>query len=615
MFVSLQPSPNTAIQSPEQHSHHSYRRNDSSVSISSASSRGDKKGITRQRVSDRRNKFDALSNEFDMGHIVSELEQTNQGDEQPSRLPNFAEISPVSGPLDRSSSDQSTGSLFYGKTPNNGAVLGKSSSLIFPTGVDALPNNMSSAPQSEDNANKQRKINLLLDQCESVRFPFKKKLILNNLGLGPVDLPIADLCGTSLGNSLYKLSLTGNRLGTIPEVLVKSLPYLRHLDISQCEIHQLPERWSLPKLTKLDLSHNRLTDFPEEAMLEGLPELNDLNLYGNKIAEIIIPTNNKLLSKLEVLNLGYNDLAFLPDDLDHLISLRTLKVMNNFLEKIPMRICDMDIRTIDVSSNPVIQPPIETCERGICSMKRYYHCLRMEEQTKLKAMEEVQKKVQKSRKKEHRRPKSYGGFGGNLKKALSQPLSGLTPRKFTEDTSYSTLKDDSVRDETTLAPWGRSVSSATGTSDASEPTITMSEALSGKVAERTEDQEAAILSSLDFAHEDSLDLVTEPAHDDISVNDTLKVIFVGMAMMGKTSMIKRLIEGRDAVIPTRDERTIGVDIYEWDPKKDMRYADIDSRIFIQDRELSEICGDVNVKLSCKLRLMQPHIFAPCNHVY
>ncbi|GKY97822.1 hypothetical protein MPSEU_000740300 [Mayamaea pseudoterrestris] len=599
------PTPFIANQSPEQH--HTYRRNDSSVSMSSASSRGDKKGVTKQRLSDRRNKLDALSNEFDMGHIIDEdLEHVNhEGNEHVMQLPNFAEISPVSVPLDRSSSDQSTGSLFYGKTPNSGAVLGKSSSLIFPTGVESLPNNMSNVPQSEDNATKRRKINLLLDQCESVRFPFKKKLLLNNLGLGPADLPITDLCGTSLGNSLYKLSLAGNRLGAIPEVLVKSLPSLRHLDISQCEIHQLPERWNLPKLTRLNLSHNRLTDFPEEAMLEGLPELNDLNLYGNKIAEIIIPANPKLLSKLEILNLGYNDLAFLPDDLDQITSLRTLKVMNNFLEKISSRVCDMDIRTIDVSSNPVIQPPIETCERGICSMKRYYHCLRMEEQTKLKAVEEVQKKVQRSRKKELRRPKSYS-FGGNLKKALSQPLSGLTPRRNTEESPSSLLKDDSARDsilerdESTSVSIGRSVSSATASSDASELLVIRSEDRQVKAAETilVDDEEAAVVAGHDIVHQDSLDLVAEPPHDEVTVNDTLKVIFVGMAMMGKTSMIKRLIEGRDAVIPTRDERTVGVDIYEWDPKKDQRYTDIDSRIVIQDKDLAETCGDVDVKLSC-----------------
>ncbi len=48
-------------------------------------------------------------------------------------------------------------------------------------------------------------------------------------------------------------------------------------------------------------------------MLEGLPELSGLNMYGNKVAEIIVPQNTGLLSKLETLNLGYNDLTYLPD--------------------------------------------------------------------------------------------------------------------------------------------------------------------------------------------------------------------------------------------------------------------------------------------------------------
>ena len=135
-------------------------------------------------------------------------------------------------------------------------------------------------------------------------------------------------------------------------------------------------------------------------MLEGLPELQLLNMYGNKVAEITIPDNPKLLSKLETLDLGYNDLVFLPDDLDHLKGLRILKVMNNFLAKVPMRVCDMDLKTIDVSSNPVTEPPIETCERGICSMRRYWHCIKMEEQSKKKALAEVQKKLQRQPKQE-----------------------------------------------------------------------------------------------------------------------------------------------------------------------------------------------------------------------
>lgn len=173
--------------------------------------------------------------------------------------------------------DQSTRSTGLGA----GVLFGKSSSLIFPTGVVDTGAAASVAPSTATNTSvggfgpgngsqrnnvelKSHKVNLLLDQCETVRFPFKKKLMLNSLDLTAADIPIKDLYGTNLGNSLHKLSLAGNRLSTVPPKLVVCLPILKSLDLSQCELHQLPERWNLPLLKRLNLSHNRLTDFPEE---------------------------------------------------------------------------------------------------------------------------------------------------------------------------------------------------------------------------------------------------------------------------------------------------------------------------------------------------------------
>jgi hypothetical protein len=336
--------------------------------------------------------------------------------------------------------------------------------------------------------------------------------------------------------------------------------------------------------------------------LVGLPDLQELNIYGNKVAEIVIPPVTPVLTKLEILNLGYNDLAHLPDELDKLTALRTLKLMNNFLEKIPMRVCDMDLRVIDVSSNPVIQPPIETCERGISSMKRYYHCLRVEEQSKLKALEELQRKVQRqtSGKRNQIQKRNYGAFMLSLGKG--KPLQSSS-RCFSEDQmamSVASTMPDLTGTET------RSVTSAQSAS--SMPMLYTSDLRS---------QSSSIPSSLPFVvggltraklRLDSLDQESEytesiidPMEDSFSssvtVNDTLKVIFVGMAMAGKTSMIRRLIEGENAVVPTHEERTVGVDIYEWDPKKDKRFEHIDSRIEFQDQELKASCGDVDVKLS------------------
>lgn len=235
---------------------HSVRNRDSSMSLSSTNSRdAKKKDNAKHRAGERRLKMESQTSEVEIGHIVDDTTADTIG-----TPPDFGGVSRVSS-LDRSSSDQSagsllydqsTGSLLYGKTP-------KSSSLIFPTGVEAGVGD----GDSETNNLKRRKINLLLDQCESVRF-LKKKLVLTNLGLSAIDIPLADLCGTPLGNSLHKLSLAGNRLGTVPARLVQNLPTLKHLDLSQCELHQLPDNWNLPQLKRLNLSHNRLTEFPEE---------------------------------------------------------------------------------------------------------------------------------------------------------------------------------------------------------------------------------------------------------------------------------------------------------------------------------------------------------------
>lgn len=183
---------------------------------------------------------------------------------------------PGSATLDRSSSDQSTGSLLYCKTPNSTGLFGKSASLIFPTGVDPSSNKgntqLNVGTVEEDNTEeatkiRRAKIEMALDQCETVRFPFKKKLILHNLKMRASDIPLQELCGTSLGNSLHKLTLSGNRFGTIPARLVQNLPVLKSLDLSQSHLNSLPDKWHLPKLTKLNLSNNRFTDFPEEVSL------------------------------------------------------------------------------------------------------------------------------------------------------------------------------------------------------------------------------------------------------------------------------------------------------------------------------------------------------------
>jgi GTPase SAR1 family protein/S1-C subfamily serine protease len=370
-------------------------------------------------------------------------------------------------------------------------------------------------------------------------------------------------------------------------------------------------------------------------MLEGLLELQELNMYGNKVSVIVVPHNPMLLARLEILNLGYNDLAYLPEELDRLKALKTLKVMNNFLEKIPMRVCNMELKTIDVSSNPVIQPPIETCERGIGSMKRYYHCLSMEEQSKPNALEALQSKAARHSRKQAK-SKKVGGVGLSLhfskpKRRMQVSLgrrhsddssqssaSKSTPQKLQSSPSSQNRRPIVPDKPSTIAPligddYPKSKSFSTNSDY--RASIAMHDPSVSKLPKRSQSLQDPVIekaststryspeqNSFTVSSRSELVQEIEPSNvvDDtgrVTINDTLKVIFVGMAMAGKTSMIKRLIEGEDAVIPKRDERTIGVDIYEWDPAIDKRYEHIDNRIQLQDKELEELSGNTNVKFS------------------
>jgi len=127
-------------------------------------------------------------------------------------------------------------------------------SLDFPTVIEIDEDESWQAEQ------RRRKIDKILNQaCR-----FRKRLVLRDMNLSRADIPLQQLKETNLGCSLVHLSLSGNRIGSIPADLVQSPPLLQILDLSRCDLDRLPDQWDLPKLRKLDLSHNNLIDFLDE---------------------------------------------------------------------------------------------------------------------------------------------------------------------------------------------------------------------------------------------------------------------------------------------------------------------------------------------------------------
>jgi Leucine-rich repeat (LRR) protein len=143
--------------------------------------------------------------------------------------------------------------------------LHTTSSLIFPVHYSRTGR----ARRASDAFTLQRKIMAALAKCHgnSIGFRQRRMLWLERMNLTTSDLPMIHLVDTALGATLRGLFLTGNELCYIPESLVQSLPVLQTLDLSHCNLSELPPVWDLPRLSVLNLSHNRLTEFPEDVRI------------------------------------------------------------------------------------------------------------------------------------------------------------------------------------------------------------------------------------------------------------------------------------------------------------------------------------------------------------
>ncbi len=314
------------------------------------------------------------------------------------------------------------------------------------------------------------------------------------------------------------------------------------------------------------------------------------------------------LAKLEYLDMGDNQLDAIPVELAKLPSLKTLKFVNNLIEIIPAEICEMELRLLDVSSNPLMQPPLETCERGLQSMRRYYHCLKLEEMV---GQDLAQSPPNEStfKKKMNERRMSMKKLKDTTKKAFPSALTRSSMfRTLSDHASVSSGNSSSL--VSSLPATLQSDQSSFGYGEKMPPFVrhhervpTRSKSMFDAIENPPNSNGVSFNSDtkfvMEYASAGNVQSGAENISDKITVNDTLKVIFVGMALSGKTSIIKRLIEGKDAKIPQKDERTIGVDIYEWDPKPSEGTTGraLMTQIPVEKELESRLGGNVDVKFS------------------
>ncbi|XP_020279548.1 leucine-rich repeat-containing protein 58 [Pseudomyrmex gracilis] len=176
------------------------------------------------------------------------------------------------------------------------------------------------------------------------------------------------------------LLLAHNYLTTLP-ANISRFTNLISLDISNCGLIRLPDFWTdcpltcliakhnnlgndglaksfenLTNLRELNLSGNRLTEFPDQVL--DLVALKYLYLGGNHISEIT--KDIWKLQRLRVLAMGDNRLTEVPSTLGQLKTLQALVLCDNMLEGLPSSIANLtNLKTLSLHKNRLRTLPTE----------------------------------------------------------------------------------------------------------------------------------------------------------------------------------------------------------------------------------------------------------------
>ncbi|MEH2260863.1 leucine-rich repeat domain-containing protein [Nostoc sp.] len=156
--------------------------------------------------------------------------------------------------------------------------------------------------------------------------------------------------------NLQFLYLDSNQLSSLPPE-IRKLTNLEFLNLSDNQLSSLPpEIGKLINLQSLNLSDNQLSSLPPE--IGKLTNLQFLNLSDNQLSSL--PAEIVQLTNLQTLNLDLNELSSLPPEIGQLTNLRKLKLNQNKLSSLPPEIGQLTkLQTLDLDSNQLSTLPKE----------------------------------------------------------------------------------------------------------------------------------------------------------------------------------------------------------------------------------------------------------------
>ena len=141
--------------------------------------------------------------------------------------------------------------------------------------------------------------------------------------------------------ALEKIDFSHNQLFTLPNYTPNTLSRLSHIRLSNNKLEEKKPFYiprillSVPSLQFLDISYNRITQLPELQYWSSR-ELRELVFSNNRICKMNLnKTVGKIWPKLSRLDLSHNKLDFLPSHIGYITTLCSLDVSHNPISVLP----------------------------------------------------------------------------------------------------------------------------------------------------------------------------------------------------------------------------------------------------------------------------------------
>ncbi|RLO08079.1 hypothetical protein DYB28_001163 [Aphanomyces astaci] len=160
------------------------------------------------------------------------------------------------------------------------------------------------------------------------RIAFTHNMSLTQLKITSNVLVDAGIVDLSFCKQLVTLDLSDNKLARLPGASLRHCTGLRALVLTKNAMTSLEWVPSLPGLTSLIVSHNRITEISAKS-ISKLKGLTKLQLSHNKLTEL---PDLSALEQLTELRASNNQLTALPASINHNVNLKIVDVCHNHID-------------------------------------------------------------------------------------------------------------------------------------------------------------------------------------------------------------------------------------------------------------------------------------------